>query len=255
MSPHPEPPWGTALRPWQTGPAHRASSTPPVPPHRARRVLAALVLAVLALVGGAPAAGAALPVALDSLASAAAYPPKAPAPVPKTDRTTHPGGPHQASRRLRPVPSPAGFGTDGRNARDPRPGFGPFHVWPGPSPLDVRPGPGHPHHLRAVPARPDAQSLDARSPSADPTHQPARAGIGPAHRTSHAPPPSYDGLLTRPPDPIGPCRPAGRAPEASFAAPSGRPGALPGVRGPPGTSAGPPTGHRPRSADPASRPR
>ncbi|MYX17674.1 hypothetical protein GTY67_30470 [Streptomyces sp. SID8374] len=208
-------------------------------------MLAALVLAVLALVGGAPAAGAALPAALNSLASIAAYAPKAPAPTPQTDRTAHPGGPHQDLRRTRPAPSPTGPGTGGRNARDQR---------PGPSHSHIRPAPSHPH-LRTSPAQPRAQALHERSPVADPSHQAPRAGIGRAHLIGHAPPPSYEGLLTRPPGPIVPCGRAERVSDASFATPSGRRGALPGVRGPPGTSAGHPAGHRPCSADPASRPR
>lgn len=200
-------------------------------------MLAALVLAVLTLVGGAP-AGAALPAgALGSLASTVAYTPKAPAPTPKTDRTAHPGGPHHDLRRTRTAPSPAGPGAGGRNARD------------------QRAGTGHPHHVRTSPARPHAQSLHERSPAADPTHQTPRAGISRAHLTGHAPPPSYEGLLPCPPGPVVPRGRAERVTTASFAPPSGRRGALPGVRGPPGTSAGPPTGHRPRcSADPASRP-
>ncbi|MXG26433.1 hypothetical protein [Streptomyces sp. YIM 132580] len=214
-------------------PPHRAPITPTAPAHRTRTVLAALVLAVLTLVGGASAAGATLPVALDSLAAAAAYPPKAPAPTPKTDRTAHPGGPHQELRRTRPAPSPAGPGTGGRNARD------------------QRPGAGHPH---ASPAPPHAQSFHERSPAADSMAPTPRAGIGRGHLSGHAPPPSYDSLLTRPLGLVVPCGRAERAPEASFATPSGRRGALPGVRGPPGTSAGHPTGHRSCSADPASRP-
>ncbi|MFF6906618.1 hypothetical protein ACFY9Q_11805 [Streptomyces sp. NPDC012389] len=258
---------------------------PTGPAHRARSVLAALVLAVLALVGGAPAAGAALPVALNSLASTAAYAPKAPAPTPQTDRTAHPGGPHQDLRRTRPAPSPTGPGTGGRNARDQRPGpshsqirpgFSPPyvrsasghpHVRTGPGHPHVRPAPGHPHirpapshphphpHLRTSPAQPRAQALHERSPVADPSHQAPRAGIGRAYLIGHAPPPSYDGLLTRPPGPIVPGGRAERVSDASFATPSGRRGALPGVRGPPGTNAGHPAGHRPCSADPASRPR
>ncbi|MFD3649894.1 hypothetical protein ACFWVT_08315 [Streptomyces cyaneofuscatus] len=199
-------------------------------------MLAALVLAVLTLVGGAP-AGAALPAgALNSLASTVAYPPKAPAPTPQTDRTAHPGGPHHDLRLTRTAPGPAGPGAGGRHARD------------------QRAGTGHPHHVRTSPARPHAQSLHERSPAADPTHQTPRAGISRAHLTGHAPPPSYEGLLPCPPGPVVPRGRAGRVTTASFAPSSGRRGALPGVRGPPGTSAGPPTGHRPCSADPASRP-
>ncbi|MFI8352248.1 hypothetical protein [Streptomyces cyaneofuscatus] len=218
-------------------------------------MLAALVLAVLTLLGGAPAAGAALPVALNSLASTAAYPPKAPAPAPQTDRTAHPGGgPHHDLRRTRTAPSPAGPGAGGRHARDQQPG-------PHRPTARTRPTGPHTHTPRThtprthTPYTHTPHTLHERSPAGDPTTPAPRAGISRAHLTGHAPPPSYEGLLPCPPGPVVPRGQAVRATTASFAPPSGRRGALPGVRGPPGTSAGPPTGHRPRcSADPASRP-
>ncbi|MGW7231398.1 hypothetical protein [Streptomyces cyaneofuscatus] len=238
-------------------------------------MLAALVLAVLTLLGGAPAAGAALPVALNSLASTIAYPPKAPAPAPQTDRTAHPGGgPHHDLRRTRTAPSPAGPGAGGRHARDQQPG-------PHRPTARTRPTGPHTHTPRThtprthtprthtprthtprthtprthTPHTHTPHTLQERSPAGDPTTQAPRAGISRAHLTGHAPPPSYEGLLPCPPGPVVPRGQAVRVTTDSFAPPSGRRGALPGVRGPPGTSAGPPTGHRPRcSADPASRP-
>ncbi|MFD8061714.1 hypothetical protein ACFXA0_28195 [Streptomyces cyaneofuscatus] len=221
------------------GPAH----------HRTRSVLAALVLAVLTLVGGAP-AGAALPAgALNSLASTVAYPPKAPAPAPQTDRTAHPGGgPHHDLRRTRTAPSPTGPGADGRHARDQQPGpHRPTARTSSTGPHTHAPHPHAPH-----PHAP--HTLHERSPAGDPTTPAPRAGISRAHLTGHAPPPSYEGLLPCPPGPVVPRGQAERVTTASFAPPSGRRGALPGVRGPPGAPAGPPTGHRPCSADPASRP-
>lgn len=224
----------------------RPGQVRPVPaPHRTRSVLAALVLAVLTLLGGAP-AGAALPAgALNSLASTVAYPPKAPAPAPQTDRTAHPGGgPHHDLRRTRTAPSPAGPGAGGRHARDQQ---------PGPHRPTARTRPTGPH--THTPYTHTPHTLHERSPAGDPTTPVPRAGISRAHLTGHAPPPSYEGLLPCPPGPVVPRGQAVRVTTASFAPPSGRRGALPGVRGPPGTSAGPPTGHRPRcSADPASRP-
>ncbi|MFF2539179.1 hypothetical protein [Streptomyces cyaneofuscatus] len=218
--------------------------------HRTRSVLAALVLAVLTLLGGAP-AGAALSVgALNSLASTVAYPPKAPAPAPQTDRTAHPGGgPHHDLRRTRTAPSPAGPGAGGRHARDQQPG-------PHRPTARTRPTGPHTHTPRThTPYTYTPHTLHERSPAGDPTTPAPRAGISRAHLTGHAPPPSYEGLLPCPPGPVVPRGQAVRVTTASFAPPSGRRGALPGVRGPPGTSAGPPTGHRPRcSADPASRP-
>ncbi|MEU0161555.1 hypothetical protein ABZ154_22650 [Streptomyces sp. NPDC006261] len=212
----------------------------PGPAHRTRSVLAALVLAVLTLVGGAPTAGAALPAgALSSRASTVAYTPNAPPPAPRTDRTAHPGGPHHDLRRTRTAPIAAGPGAGGRNARDQQP----------------RP---HRHTARPSPVRPHTHtphSLHERSPAADPTTQTPRAAISRAHLSGHAPPPSYEGLLPCPPGPVVPRGHVERVTAAFFSTPSGRRGALPGVRGPPGTSAGPPTGHRLCSADPASRPR
>ncbi|MFE2291707.1 hypothetical protein [Streptomyces sp. NPDC059452] len=201
-------------------------------------MLAALLLAVLTLAGGAPAAGAALPVgALNSLALTVAYTPQLPAPAPQTDRTVHPGSAHHDLRRTRSAPAPAGPGAGGRNVRD------------------QQPGPDRPP-VRTSPARPHTQALHERSPGADPTTQTPRAGSSRAHLTGHAPPPSYEGLLPCAPGPAGPRGHVERVAAASAGTPSGRRGALPGVRGPPGgTTAGPPTGHRSCSAVPASRPR
>ncbi|MEW2071315.1 hypothetical protein [Streptomyces sp. NPDC007346] len=198
---------------------------------------AALVLVVLTLVGAAPAAGAALPVgALNSLASTVAHTPDAPAPSPKTDRTPQSGGPHHDLRRTRAAPSAAGPGTGGRNARD------------------HQRGPDRPP-VRTGPARPYAPNLHERSSATDPATHAPRAGISRAHLTGHAPPPSYDGLPACPSGLIVPRGHAERVTATSSGTPSGRRGALPGVRGPPGTSTGPSTGHWPCSADQASRPR
>ncbi|MFD4275449.1 hypothetical protein ACFWQT_14295 [Streptomyces cyaneofuscatus] len=223
-------------------------------------MLAALVLAVLTLLGGAPAGAALSAGALNSLASTVAYTPKAPAPAPQTDRTAHPGGgPHHDLRRTRTAPSPAGPGADGRHARDQQPG-------PHRPTARTRPTGPHTHTPRThtprthtprthTPHTHTPHTLHERSRAGDPTTPAPRAGISRAHLTGHAPPPSYEGLLPCPPGPVVPRGQAVRVTAASFAPPSGRRGALPGVRGPPGTSAGPPTGHRPRcSADPASRP-
>ncbi|MFD5903838.1 hypothetical protein ACFWHG_20375 [Streptomyces microflavus] len=201
-------------------------------------MLAALVLAVLTLVGGAPTTGAALPVgALNSLSLTVAHTPKPPAPAPKTDRTAHPGGLHHDLRRTRTTPSAVGPGPGSRGLRD------------------QPPGPQRPH-ARPAPAQPHTQAPHDRSRAADPAPQTPRAGIGRAHLTGHAPPPSYDGLPASSPGPIVERGPVEQVTAASFGTPSGRRGALPGVRGPPGTAAGLPTGHRSCcSADPASRPR
>ncbi|MFF3095797.1 hypothetical protein [Streptomyces cyaneofuscatus] len=221
-------------------------------------MLAALVLAVLTLVGGAP-AGAALPAgALNGLASTVAYTPKAPAPAPQTDRTAHPGGPHHDLRRTRTAPSAAGPGAGGRPARDQQPGpHRPTARTSSTGPHTHTPHTHTPHtHTPRThtPHTHTSHTLRERSPAADPATPTPRAGISRAHLTGHAPPPSYEGLLPCPPGPVVPRGQAERVTAASFATPSGRRGALPGVRGPPDRSAGPPTGHRPCSADPASRP-
>ncbi|MDT0491120.1 hypothetical protein ACPEIF_09335 [Streptomyces sp. NPDC012600] len=195
-------------------------------------MLAVLLLAVLTLAGGAPAAGA-LPVGvLNSLSLAVAYTPQAPAPAPQTDRTVHPGSPHPDLRRTRTAPAPAGSGAGGRTAREQQP------------------------RARTTPAQPYTSTLYERSPAADPSTHTPRAGIGRAHLTGHAPPPSYEGLLPGAPGPVVPYGPAERVAVPSAGTPSGREGALPGVRGPPRTAAaGPSAGHPSRSAVPASRPR
>ncbi len=247
MTPHPGTPRGNAL-PVRPGPAQGT-----------RRVLAALVLAVLTLVGGAPAAGAALPVgALGSLASAVAYTPGAPAPAPQADRTTHPGGPHHDLRRTRPAPSPAGAGAGGRNARDHQPGPQHLNVRTGPARLQIQSQPQKPPQPQPHKHHPQARSLHERSlAAAEPTTPNPRAGIGRAHLTGHAPPPSYEGLLPAPAGPVPPCGRTAQPTPDSSSTPSGRRGAQPGVRGPPNsTAAGHPAGHPSRcSADPASRPR
>ncbi|WP_179500160.1 hypothetical protein [Streptomyces sp. WZ.A104] len=90
--------------------------------------------------------------------------------------------------------------------------------------------------------------------AADPAQTP-RAGSGRAYLLSHAPPPPYAALPPCQPGPAGPrdgLRQVVAA--ASFGAPRTRPGELPGVRGPPGRTAGSTTGHPSRSADPAPLP-
>ncbi|XQE83166.1 hypothetical protein ACN24L_34855 [Streptomyces microflavus] len=200
-------------------------------------MLAALVLAVLTLVGGAPTAGAALPVgALNSLSLTVAHTPK----------------PRRPPRKPTAPPTPAASTTTCGAPARPRAPSAPapaavVSATSRPAPSDPTRGPprpaAHPSPSRPVTGR--------RSGPADP-----RAGIGRAHLTGHAPPPSYDGLPACSPGPIVERGPVEPVTAASFGTPSGRRGALPGVRGPPGTAAGLPTGHRSCcSAEPASRPR
>ncbi|MGW1296438.1 hypothetical protein [Streptomyces sp. NPDC002533] len=199
-------------------------------------MLATLLLAVLTLVGGAATANGAAPAALAarSLAPAvtttAAPPPAAPpSAVPQTQRTVHRAG-HDGVRASR-------HGTCRDGAFDPRH----HHAGPG-SVRDVR-------HLVAQAGHEQPRA------AADPAQAP-RAGTGRAYLLLHAPPPPHDALTPAPPGPAQPRVGGRRVAADSFDAPGSRRGALPGVRGPPGRTTGPTTGHPPScSAVPASRPR
>ncbi|MGQ4713538.1 hypothetical protein ACUN22_07620 [Streptomyces anulatus] len=89
--------------------------------------------------------------------------------------------------------------------------------------------------------------------AADPAQAP-RAGTGRAYLLLHAPPPPHDALTPVPPGPAEPRGGVQHVAANSFDAPGSRRGALPGVRGPPGRTTGPTTGHPSCSADPAPRP-
>ncbi|MBT2897460.1 hypothetical protein [Streptomyces sp. McG3] len=89
--------------------------------------------------------------------------------------------------------------------------------------------------------------------AADPAQAP-RAGTGRAYLLLHAPPPPHDALTPAPPAPAEPCAGVQHVVADSSDVPGGRRGALPGVRGPPGRTTGPTTGHPSCSADPAPRP-
>ncbi|MFD7744499.1 hypothetical protein ACFV2V_12555 [Streptomyces sp. NPDC059698] len=216
MTPHPGPP--------------RADAS------RLRCLLAALLLTVLTLLGGAATASGAPPAALTAGPGAAAADP-----VPSAPPTGRPGHPfrHRAGAERGPD---AGHRTGpGRNA-GPRAAAGQ--------------GPRKPDHAHAAAAGPDAAArAEHEHPraAADPVQTP-RAGSGRAYLLLHAPPPPHEAL---PPAAPGPTVPRGgvrlRAAD-TFSVPGCHRGALPGVRGPPGRTAGPTTGHPSCTADPASRP-
>jgi hypothetical protein len=88
--------------------------------------------------------------------------------------------------------------------------------------------------------------------AADPAQAP-RAGTGRPYLLLHAPPPPHDALTPAPPGPAEPHGGVRPIAAEAFDAPGSRRGALPGVRGPPGRTTGPTTGHPSCSADPASR--
>ncbi|WP_432006672.1 hypothetical protein [Streptomyces parvus] len=204
-------------------------------------MLATLLLTVLTLVGGAATANGAAPAALAtrSLASAATV---AAAPPPAAPRTHDSAlaSRHRAAQE-NALASRHRTGHDG--APDPRH----HHAGPGPA-----------HDVRHVVAQAGHEQPRA---AADPAQAP-RAGTGRAYLLLHAPPPPHDALT---PAPAGPAEPRGgvhRVAAESFDAPGSRRGAFPGVRGPPGRTTGPTTGHPPScsdrpapSADQASRPR
>ncbi|PSK68589.1 hypothetical protein C6W96_30985 [Streptomyces sp. CS149] len=208
---------------------------------RVRCVLATLLLAVLTLVGGAATANGAAPVALAtrSLAPAATV---AAAPPPAAPQT------HDSALASRHRPGhESALASRDRTGHDGAPDSRHHHA-----------GPRTAHDVRHVVAQAGHEQPRA---AADPAQAP-RAGTGRAYLLLHAPPPPHDALT---PAPAGPAEPRGgvhRAAAESFDAPGSRRGALPGVRGPPGRTTGPTTGHPPScsdrpapSADQASRPR
>lgn len=198
--------------------------------HRVRSVLATLLLAVLTLVGGAATANGAAPAALatpglpPAVTVATAPPPVAPRIHGTAHRAGHDSAPasrHQAGHGItHDVPHQAGHGT--------------AH--------DVR-------HLAAQ------ATHEQPTAAADPAQAP-RAGTGRAYLLLHAPPPPHDALTPAAPGTAEPRGGVQCVAADSFDAPGSRRGALPGVRGPPGRTTGPTTGHPPScSAVPASRPR
>ncbi|MFF2233048.1 hypothetical protein [Streptomyces anulatus] len=203
---------------------------------RVRCLLATLVLTVLTLVGGAASATAAASAptsrSLAPAVTAAAQSPAAP--------QTHSAG-HHAGRDSR---HHAGHST-GHDFRH-RAGHA-----TGPE----RGGPDRASGVGADPGTGAVAQAGHEQPraAADPAQAP-RAGTGRAYLLLHAPPPPHDALTPAPP---GPAEPRGGVPHVaanSFDAPGSRRGALPGVRGPPGRTTGPTTGHPSCSADPAQRP-
>ncbi|KFK87690.1 hypothetical protein IX27_17440 [Streptomyces sp. JS01] len=197
---------------------------------RVRCVLAALLLAVLTLVGGAATAHGAAPAALAtrSLAPAATVATSPPPAAPQIHGTAHRAG-HDSA--------PASRHRTCHNGA-----------------LDSRHQAGHgtAHDVRHLVAQATHEQPTA---AADPAQAP-RAGTGRAYLLLHAPPPPHDALTPAPPGTAEPRGGVQYVPADSFDAPGSRRGALPGVRGPPGRTTGPTTGHPPScSAVPASRPR
>ncbi|MFD4594492.1 hypothetical protein [Streptomyces rubiginosohelvolus] len=205
-------------------------------------MLATLLLAVLTLVGGAATANGSAPAALAtrSLAPAATVATSPPPAAPQIHRTVHRAGHDTApASRHRTCHDRA---LDSRH----RAGHGIAH--------DVlhQAGHGTEHDVRHLVAQATHEQPTA---AADPAQAP-RAGTGRAYLLLHAPPPPHDALTPAPPGPAEPRGGVQYVAADSFDAPGSRRGALPGVRGPPGRTTGPTTGHPPScSAVPASRPR
>ncbi|MFF3971681.1 hypothetical protein ACFYZ6_17845 [Streptomyces rubiginosohelvolus] len=217
-------------------------------------MLATLLLAVLTLVGGAATANGAAPAALAtrSLAPAVAVATAPPPAAPRIHRTAHRVGHDSAPASRHRTCS--GGALDARHrtgdgiAHDVRhqAGHGIAH--------DVRHQAGHgtAHDVRHLVAQATHEQPTA---AADPAQAP-RAGTGRAYLLLHAPPPPHDALTPAPPGTAEPRGGVQYVAADSFDAPGSRRGALPGVRGPPGRTTGPTTGHPPScSAVPASRPR
>ncbi|WP_279569484.1 hypothetical protein [Streptomyces sp. DH18] len=203
---------------------------------RVRCLLATLVLTVLTLVGGAgPATAAASAPTARSLAPAVLAAAQAPA-APQTDSAGHHAGRDSRHR--------AGHST-GHDFRH-RAGHA-----TGPE----RGGPDRASGVGADPGTGAVAQAGHEQPraAADPAQAP-RAGTGRAYLLLHAPPPPHDALTPAPPGPAEPRGGLQHVAANSFDAPGSRRGALPGVRGPPGRTTGPTTGHPSCSADPAPRP-
>ncbi|MFD6203869.1 hypothetical protein ACWCQF_12965 [Streptomyces rubiginosohelvolus] len=205
-------------------------------------MLATLLLAVLTLVGGAATANGAAPAALPtrSLAPAATVATSPPPAAPQIHRSVHRAGHDTApASRHRTCHDRA---LDSRH----RAGHGIAHDVP------EQAGHGTAHDVRHLVAQATHEQPTA---AADPAQAP-RAGTGRAYLLLHAPPPPHDALTPAPPGTAEPRGGVQYVPADSFDAPGSRRGALPGVRGPPGRTTGPTTGHPPScSAVPASRPR
>ncbi|MFK0183966.1 hypothetical protein ACIQV1_07060 [Streptomyces rubiginosohelvolus] len=205
-------------------------------------MLAALLLAVLTLVGGAATANGAAPAALTtrSLAPAATVATSPPPAAPQIHRTVHRAGHDTAPASRHRTCHDRGF--DSRH----RAGHGIAQDVP------QQAGHGTAHDVRHLVAQATHEQPTA---AADPAQAP-RAGTGRAYLLLHAPPPPHDALTPAPPGTAEPRGGVQYVPADSFDAPGSRRGALPGVRGPPGRTTGPTTGHPPScSAVPASRPR
>ncbi|WP_228923622.1 hypothetical protein [Streptomyces sp. DH7] len=197
-----------------------------------RCLLATLVLTVLTLVGGAGSATAAASAPADrSLAPAVIAAAQAPA-APQTDSAGHHAGRDSRHRAGHDFRHRAGHAT------------GPEHGGP-----DRASGVGADPGTGAVAQAGHEQPRAA----ADPAQAP-RAGTGRAYLLLHAPPPPHDALTPAPPGPAEPRGGLQYVAANSFDAPGSRRGVLPGVRGPPGRTTGPTTGHPSCSADPAPRP-
>ncbi|MFJ9111480.1 hypothetical protein [Streptomyces sp. NPDC102283] len=214
------------------------------------------VLAVLILVGGAASVTGAAPAPTSrSLAPAVT----AAAPDPAAPRTHSVG--HHAEHAFRrhaghdlrhhvehAFRHRAGHETGHESGHDARYGSGRV------SGSDIG-GPGHASGVVAVSGTGAMAQAGHEQPraAADPAQAP-RAGTGRAYLLLHAPPPPHDALTPAAPGPVEPRAGVRHAAADSFDAPGSRRGELPGVRGPPGRTTGPTTGHPSCSADPAPRP-
>ncbi|OKJ54723.1 hypothetical protein AMK28_21075 [Streptomyces sp. CB02115] len=203
---------------------------------RVRCLLATLVLTVLTLVGGAASATAAASAPTSrSLAPAVTAVAQAVA-APRTHSAGHYAGPdsrHHAGHST-------GHDFRHRAGHATGPEFG---------------GPDRASGVAADPGKGAVAQAGHEQPraAADPAQAP-RAGTGRAYLLLHAPPPPHDALTPAPPGPSEPRGGVQHVAANSFDAPGSRRGALPGVRGPPGRTTGPTTGHPSCSADPARRP-
>ncbi|MFJ8251461.1 hypothetical protein [Streptomyces sp. NPDC094466] len=198
------------------------------------------VLTVLTVVGAAASATGAAPVPTSRSLAAAVT---AAAPAPAAPRTH--GVAHHTEYDFR---RHAGHATGRGAGHDTRYGSGRT------SGSDLG-GPGHASATAPVSGTGAVARAGHEQPraAADPAQAP-RAGSGRAYLLLHAPPPPHDALTPVVPGPVEPRAGVRHAAADSFDAPGSRRGELPGVRGPPGRTTGPRTGHPSCSAEPAPRP-
>ncbi|MEU5717581.1 hypothetical protein AB0G71_17670 [Streptomyces sp. NPDC020403] len=235
-----------------------------------RDAFAALLLAVLTVVGGVPAAADAVP----PPGAVTGHPPTSVHPA--TTALPAPAG--APAREVAALPARSALAPPGLRVSAPPDRAvvaSPARRWTAPSaPRAVAPQGSGPSTAPDLPSGPPWSAVSAPEASRDPgpvAGAPAagldgagwwaqavpapgpRAGADRPHAPHHFPPPGHGALPPRAPGLLVPCT-VQQGPAGAAVLVPGRTGAaLPGVRGPPGSAAGQPVLHRSCSTDPPSR--